>query len=175
MLNQASLSSVEPNYGFEQGGSAQRYRWIGSECVRVRSESYRRWNRLSSYGKLSYDYAASKDRSWAEMPASEIPPSDAAPAIRFLEIRGEETQGHRGRGCLPYGALGGWSDGKHEGSQPGQSVGIRAPKTTSMHLSVQPGVMFYLRRWWTQVLILRRNARRAGRMKRLSVRIRPAE
>lgn len=72
MLNQASLSIAEVNYDFEQGGLRNVTDGAEVNAFGVRSESYRRWNRLSFYGKLSYDYAASKDRSWAEMPTSEI-------------------------------------------------------------------------------------------------------
>ena len=65
MLNQASLSIAEVNYDFEQGGLRNVTDGAEVNAFGVRSESYRRWNRLSFYGKLSYDYAASKDRSWA--------------------------------------------------------------------------------------------------------------
>lgn len=62
MLNQASLSIAEVNYDFEQGGLRNVTDGAEVNAFGVRSESYRRWNRLSFYGKLSYDYAASKDR-----------------------------------------------------------------------------------------------------------------
>ena len=65
MLNQASLSIAEVNYDFEKGGLRDVTDGPKVNVLGVQSESYRRWDRLSFYGKLSYNYAASTDRSWA--------------------------------------------------------------------------------------------------------------
>ena len=53
MLNQASLSIAEVNYDFEQGGLRNVTDGAEVNAFGVRSESYRRWNRLSFYGKVS--------------------------------------------------------------------------------------------------------------------------
>lgn len=46
MLNQASLSIAEVNYDFEQGGLRNVTDGAEVNAFGVRSESYRRWNRL---------------------------------------------------------------------------------------------------------------------------------
>ena len=47
----------------------------------------------------------------------------------FFKLNGKkhlryEVKKKGGRGCLPYGALGGWSDGEIRGSQPGKASGF---------------------------------------------------
>ena len=139
MLNQASLSIAEVNYDFEQGGLRNVTDGAEVNAFGVRSESYRRWNRLSFYGKLSYDYAASKDRSWAgnaNIGDSPMLIGDSIPGNTRDETYAIEAGVAYRMGRWVVGAMGKYEDRSLAKRRDSRN------KTTSMYLSVQPGVMF---------------------------------
>ena len=139
MRIQSSLSIAEVNYDFEQGGLRNVTDGAEVNAFGVRSESYRRWNRLSFYGKLSYDYAASKDRSWAgnaNIGDSPMLSGDSIPGNTRDETYAIEAGVAYRMGRWVVGAM--W---KYEDRSLAKRRDSRN-KTTSMYLSVQPGVMF---------------------------------
>ena len=122
MLNQASLSIAEVNYDFEQGGLRNVTDGAEVNAFGVRSESYRRWNRLSLYGKLSYDYPMLLGDSIPGNTRDETYAIEAGVAYRM--------------GRWVVGAMGKYEDRSLAKRRDSRN------KTTSMYLSVQPGVMF---------------------------------
>ena len=139
MLNQASLSIAEVNYDFEQGGLRNVTDGAEVNAFGVRTDSYRRCNRLSFYGKLSYDYAASKDRSWAgnaNIGDSPMLIGDSIPGNTRDETYAIEAGVAYRMGRWVVGAMGKYEDRSLAKRRDSRN------KTTSMYLSVQPGVMF---------------------------------
>lgn len=139
IFNHASLSTADVSYDFEKGGlrnvgDAQRTHKMG-----VQSESYQRWNRLSFYGKLGYDYTAGAGRNWAgntDLYTSPMNLGDSVPG----NTRNETYSLKAG---VAY-QMGNWVIGV-QGEYENQSLAKRRDarnKTTYMHLSIRPGVMF---------------------------------
>lgn len=139
IFNQASLSIADVSYDFEKGGLRNVTEGRQINTIGVQSESYRRWDRLSFYGKLGYNYASSSDRSWAgntDFYTSPMAIGDSIPG----NTRNETYLLEAG---VAY-QMGKWVIGV-QGEYENQSLAKRRDsrnKTTYMHLSVQPGVMF---------------------------------
>lgn len=139
MLNRASLSIAEVDYEFGRGGLRNVTDGAEVHAFGVGSESYRRWKRLSFYGKLRYDYAASQDRSWAgnaDIGDSPMLIGDSIPGNTRDETYAIEAGVAYRMGRWVVGAMGKYEDRSLAKRRDSRN------KTTSMSLSVLPGVMF---------------------------------
>ena len=139
IFNRASLSTADVSYDFEEGGLRNVGDAARTHKTGIQSESFQRWDRLSFYGKLGYDYIAGSDRNWAgntHLYTSPMNVGDSVPG----NTRNETYLLKAG---VAY-QMGNWVIGL-QGEYENQSLAKRRDarnKTTYMHLSVRPGVMF---------------------------------
>lgn len=143
IFNHASFSTADVRYGFGKGGLRNVTDGGTVNALGVGSESYRRWDQLSFYGRMSYDYAASRDRSWAGnafIGDSPMLVGDSIPG----NTRDETYAIEAGVAYRIGTARDHWVIGI-KALYEDRSLAKRRDsrnKTTSMFLSVQPGVVF---------------------------------
>lgn len=139
LFNRASLSVADVNYDFEKGGLRNVDDGGRVHTAGIRSESFRRWDRLSFYGKLGYDYSAAADRSWTANALSgdgSISMGDSIPGNM-------RTETYALKAGVAY-QMGRWAIGL-AGEYEDRSLAKRRDarnRTTSMHFGIRPGVMF---------------------------------
>lgn len=139
IFNQANYSIADIRYDFEKGGLRNVNTAASSHLAGIKSESFRRWGRLSFYGKIGFDYNSSINRQWAGNVDMYTSPMNLGDSIAG-NTRGEKYFIKAG---VAY-QMGKWVIGamaEYENQSLAKRRDIRN-KNAYMHLSIRPGVMF---------------------------------